>query len=58
MMYLTIALSPLAWLMNWLSYLNGSAHLATKQSSIGGTEIDFFTRFQLEASPAVMARGT
>jgi hypothetical protein len=60
-MYLTIALSPLVWLMNWLSYLNGSAHLSTKQSSFGGTEtweqIDFFTRFQPEASPAVMARG-
>jgi pimeloyl-ACP methyl ester carboxylesterase len=61
LMYLTIALSPLVWLMNWLSYFNGSAHLATKQSSFGGTEtweqIDFFTRFQPEASPAVMARG-
>ena len=61
LMYLTIALSPLVWLMNWLSYLNGSAHLSTKQSSFGGTEtweqIDFFTRFQPEASPAVMARG-
>ena len=61
LMYLTIALSPLVWLMNWLSYLNGSAHLATKQSSFGGTEtweeIDFFTRFQPEAPPAVMARG-
>jgi len=61
LMYLTIALSPLVWLMNWLSYLNGSAHLATKLSSFAGTEtwqqIDFFTRFQPEASPAVMARG-
>ena len=61
LMYLTIALSPLVWLMNWLSFLNGSAHLSTKQSSFGGTEtweqIDFFTRFQPEASPAVMARG-
>ena len=61
LMYLTIGLSPLVWLMNWLSYLNGSAHLSTKQSSFGGTEtweqIDFFTRFQPEASPAVMARG-
>ena len=61
LMYLTIALSPLVWLMNWLSYLNGSAHLSTKHSSFGGTEtweqIDFFTRFQPEAWPAVMARG-
>ena len=61
LMYLTIALSPLVWLMNWLSYLNGSAHLSTKHSSFGGTEtweqIEFFTRFQPEAWPAVMARG-
>jgi pimeloyl-ACP methyl ester carboxylesterase len=61
LMYLTIALSPLVWLMNWLSYLNGSAHLSTKQSSFAGTEtweqIDFFTSFQPQASPAVMARG-
>ena len=57
LMYLTIALSPLVWLMNWLSYLNGSAHLSTKQSSFAGTEtweqIDFFTSFQPQASPAV-----
>jgi pimeloyl-ACP methyl ester carboxylesterase len=60
-MYLTIGLSPLVRLMNWLSYLNGSAHLNTKRSSFGGTEtweqIDFATRFQPKASPAVMARG-
>jgi pimeloyl-ACP methyl ester carboxylesterase len=61
LMYLTIALSPFVWLMTWLSYLNGSAHLSTKQSSFAGTEtweqIDFFTSFQPQASPAVMARG-
>ena len=61
LMYLTIALSPLVWLMNWLSFLNGSAHLSTKHSSFGGTEsweqLDFITKFQPQASPAVMARG-
>ena len=61
LMYLTIALSPLVWLMNWLSYLNGSAHLMNKLSSFGGTEtweqIDFATKFQPQASPAVLARG-
>ncbi len=61
LMYLTIALSPLVWLMNWLSYLNGSAHLSTKRNSFGGTEtweqIDFATRFQTQSSPAVLARG-
>ena len=61
LMYLTIVLSPLLWLMNWLSYLNGSAHLSNKRSSFAGTEtweqIDFATSFQPQASPAVLARG-
>jgi pimeloyl-ACP methyl ester carboxylesterase len=61
LMHLTIALSPLVWLMNWLSYRNGSAHLSTKFTSFGGTEtwqqLDFATRFQVRASPAVLARG-
>jgi pimeloyl-ACP methyl ester carboxylesterase len=61
LMYLTIALSPLVWLMNWLNYRNGSAHLSTKRSSFGGTEtweqIDFGASFQPQASPAVLARG-
>lgn len=61
LMYLTIAFSPLLRLFNWLSYFNGSAHLLTKHGSFGGTEswaqIDFVTRFQPRASPAVLARG-
>lgn len=61
LMYLTIALSPLVWLMNWMSYLNGSAHTLTKITGFGGTEtwnqIDFATLFQAKASPAVLARG-
>jgi pimeloyl-ACP methyl ester carboxylesterase len=61
LMYLTIALSPLVWLMNWLSYRNGSAHLMNKRSSFGGTvtweQVEFATAFQPQASPAVLARG-
>jgi pimeloyl-ACP methyl ester carboxylesterase len=61
MMYLTIALSPLLWLMTWLSYRNGSAHVSNMRSSFAGTEtweqIEFATRFQVQASPAVLARG-
>jgi pimeloyl-ACP methyl ester carboxylesterase len=48
-------------LSNVMSYLNGSAFLATKSSGFAGTEtweeLDFVARFQLQASPAVMARG-
>jgi pimeloyl-ACP methyl ester carboxylesterase len=61
LLYLTIWLSPLVWLMSWLSYLNGTAHLSTRQSGFVGGEtwqqLDFATRFQPQASPAVLARG-
>jgi pimeloyl-ACP methyl ester carboxylesterase len=61
LLHLTIWLSPLVWLSNWMSYLNGSAFLSTKSSGFAGTEtweeLDFVTRFQLQASPAVLARG-
>ena len=61
LLHLTIWLSPLLWLSNVMSYLNGSAFLSTKSSGFAGTEtweeLDFVARFQLQASPAVMARG-
>jgi pimeloyl-ACP methyl ester carboxylesterase len=61
LLHLTIWLSPLIWLSNLMSYLNGSALLSTKSSGFAGTEtweeLDFVARFQLQASPAVMARG-
>jgi pimeloyl-ACP methyl ester carboxylesterase len=61
LLYLTIALSPLVWLMNWLGYLNGTSHLNTRRSGFAGgagwDQIDWATRFQLQAPPAVLARG-
>ena len=61
LLHLTIWLSPLIWLTNVMSYLNGSALLSTKSSGFAGTEtweeLNFVARFQLQASPAVMARG-
>lgn len=61
LMWLTISFSPLVWLMNWSSYLNGSMHVSTKLSGFTGNEsweqLDFMTRFQLAASPGVIARG-
>ncbi len=61
MLYLTIWLSPLVRVMFWLSYLNGSAHLSSKYQAFAGTEsweqLDFATAFQLQSSPAVLARG-
>ena len=61
LLHLTVWLSPLVWLSNWMSYLNGSAFLSTKSSGFAGTEtweaLNFVTRFQLQASPAVLAQG-
>jgi pimeloyl-ACP methyl ester carboxylesterase len=61
LLHLTIWLSPLVWLSNLMSYLNGSVLLSTKSSGVCGTETweapNFVTRFQLQASPAVLARG-
>jgi pimeloyl-ACP methyl ester carboxylesterase len=61
LLHLTIGLAPLVWLMNQLSYLNGSAHLSTLHSGFAGREtwaqIDHFARLGVKAWPAVLARG-
>jgi pimeloyl-ACP methyl ester carboxylesterase len=61
LLHLTIWLSPLVWLMNCLSYLNGSAHVSTARQSFAGAEsweqLDYVARFLLHDSPAVLARG-
>jgi pimeloyl-ACP methyl ester carboxylesterase len=61
LIYLTIALWPLAWLMNWMSYFNGSAHRSTHKTSFAGNEtrgqLDFCSRFMPHARPDVLARG-
>ena len=57
----TIALSPLVWMLVWLTYLNGSAHLSTHLFQFGGREtreqLDFIIRMVMRANPAVFARG-
>jgi pimeloyl-ACP methyl ester carboxylesterase len=59
--YLTIALWPLVWLMDIMSYWNGSAHRSTRRSSFAGTEtpgqVDFVASYVATARPDVMARG-
>jgi pimeloyl-ACP methyl ester carboxylesterase len=61
LIYLTIALWPLAWLMNWMSYFNGSAHRSTHKTSFAGNEtrgqLDFCSQFMPHARPDVLARG-
>jgi pimeloyl-ACP methyl ester carboxylesterase len=61
LLHLTIGLWPLVWLMNWLSYLNGSFHRSTHKSAFAGTEtrgqLDFAARFLPHDRPDVLARG-
>lgn len=60
-MYLTIWLSPLVRVMNWVCYLNGSTHILTALTGFTGHEtrgqLDFAARFTPLCSPAVVARG-
>jgi pimeloyl-ACP methyl ester carboxylesterase len=60
LLHLMIWLSPLVWLMNWLGYLNGSAHVYSALTGFAGSEtrgqLDFTTRLNPQASPAVLAR--
>lgn len=59
--YLTIGLSPLVRLLNFLAYQNGSAHVVARQGGFAGREtwqeVDLTARLQATASPAVLARG-
>ena len=61
LLHLTIWLAPLVWLMNQLSYLNGSSHLSSKDSGFAGSEnweqVEHVTRLGVKAWPAVLARG-
>lgn len=61
LLYLTIGLWPLVWLMNWVSYFNGTAYRSTKKSSFAGTQtpaqVEFVARFMPHARPDVLARG-
>jgi pimeloyl-ACP methyl ester carboxylesterase len=61
LLHLTIWLWPAVWALNWLSYLNGSAHRSTARSSFDGTEtkeqLDFSAFYTAKAHPAVMAKG-
>jgi pimeloyl-ACP methyl ester carboxylesterase len=59
--WLMIALAPIFWLLNWMSYLNGSAHRSTSKTSFSGKEtrgqLGFLTRYYIWAWPSVVARG-
>jgi pimeloyl-ACP methyl ester carboxylesterase len=62
LLYLTIILSPIFWLMTWLSYLNGLLHVSVEISGFKGTEtrgqLNFAAFLSTLGSPGVLARGT
>ena len=59
--HVMIWLAPLFWVMNWISYLNGSMHRSTDKSSFSGNEtreqLDKVSRYGAKAWPGVVARG-
>jgi len=62
LLYLTIGLSPLFWLMTWLSYLNGLLYVSVEVSGFTGKEtrgqLHFAALLSALGSPGVLARGT
>jgi len=61
-LYLTIVLSPIVWLMTWLSYLNGLLYISVEVSGFTGKEtrgqLDFSAFLSALGPPGVLARGT
>lgn len=61
LMWLTIALSPLAWLSSWQGYLSGSNQLAIRLTGFGRHatrgQVDFTARLTCKGSPGVQAKG-
>ena len=62
LLYLTIALWPLAWLMNWMSYFNGSSPTFNARNVCSpGTkargQLDFCSRFTPHARSPTSLRG-
>ena len=59
--YAIIFLSPLIWLIRWMGYLNGNAHMMTRLLTFAGTQtskqLEFTTLLSTLTPPAVMARG-
>jgi pimeloyl-ACP methyl ester carboxylesterase len=59
--YVMIFLSPVFWLMRWLSYLNGNSQLMTRFLTFTGTQtprqLDFIALLSAMCPPSVVARG-
>lgn len=62
LLHLATLLSPILWLMTWLSYFNGSLYISVELSGFTGTEtrgqLNFAGLLSALGSPGVLARGT
>ena len=61
MMWITILVSPLAWLSSWQGYLSGSNQLVMRLTGFGRFatrgQVDFTARLACKGSPGVQAKG-
>jgi pimeloyl-ACP methyl ester carboxylesterase len=59
--YLIIFFSPFIWIVRWMSYLNGNAHLMNRFLTFAGSQtpkqLDFTTLLSTMTPPSVLARG-
>jgi pimeloyl-ACP methyl ester carboxylesterase len=61
LLYIQIGVSPLIWIITWMSYANGSIHRSTMRNGftqgVSNTKLNFVASFTPRCSPAVLARG-
>jgi pimeloyl-ACP methyl ester carboxylesterase len=61
LLLLTIVLSPLVWLMNMQSYLNGTSHIVNRITSLSRAvtrgQLEFGSRYNIKDKPSVIAKG-
>lgn len=59
-LYIMIALSPLFWVMNWLSYFNGTSLIPNRFASFAGKQtrgqLDYMSLLQPLTPPSVIAK--
>ena len=61
LLLLTIVLSPLIRLSNFMSYMNGTSHIVNRLTSLSGSvtreQLDFASRYNVKDTPSVIAKG-
>lgn len=61
LLLLTMLLWPVVWLMNLQSYLNGTAHIVNRLTSLSGDvtrgQLEFAAKYNLKDNPCVIAKG-